>query len=238
MIGQIVELMLILATAAGTDQTFNYSVMRVKLLRDEPGELRIDPGSIRYRSEDGETSIQIPLEDVYEIDLSDPRIIRIATYDQLKRKLSGRKSFTFKLREARHDEALVRFLAGALNRPVIGAYALDRKPPFEMAAYHRHHFGGCHGKIQISPEGIRFVSERAPDSRTWLYRDIATIGSMSPFHFRVSSMSETYNFDLKERLAEEAYQMAWQRVYRLSGLLCIDSLEDVARDGALREVLH
>ncbi len=53
------------------------------------------------------------------------------------------------------------------------------------------------------------------DSRTWLFRDIQTIGSSGPFNFRVSTELESYNFDLKERLPEWAYDFAWSTLYHL-----------------------
>lgn len=70
--------------------------------------------------------------------------------------------------------------------------------------------------LEIGPDGIQFKTEREADSRTWLYRDIQTIGTSSPFSFRVSTDSETYIFDLKERLPEAAYDLAWSRLYNIS----------------------
>ena len=84
---------------------------------------------------------------------------------------------------------------------------------FTVPAYHRRSLGGVHGSLEIGPEAIRFVAEKQADSRTWLYRDIESIGNADPFHFRVSTYAETYMFDVKERLAPEAYEYAWQRVY-------------------------
>ncbi len=67
--------------------------------------------------------------------------------------------------------------------------------------------------LSIGSAGIQFASKRGKDSRTWLYRDIQTIGTSDPFHFRVTSYAETFTFDLKERLPKAAYDLAWQAVY-------------------------
>jgi len=206
----------LVATAFGADE-FRYPVIRGKLLKDEPGQLEISKGGLSYRSADGKTAIRVPLQDILEADLSDPKVIHIETYDILKRRLTGRRVYTFRLRDSRHDEALTRFLVDALPRPVIGAFGTASQGAFEILAYHRHRLGGCHGKLEIGADAIRFVSDRPGDSRTWLYRDVETIGNMTPFHFRVSTLVETYNFDLKDRLREDAYRLAWQHVHRLSG---------------------
>ena len=95
----------------------------------------------------------------------------------------------------------------------MGAYDLVGPSALEIPAYHRHRLGGCHGVVRIAEEGIQFTSEKQADSRTWLYRDVETIGSSDPFNLRVTSFTGTYTFDLKRRLPEEAYHLAWQRVH-------------------------
>lgn len=209
-------LALSLATAANAADEFRYEVFRSKLLRDEPGQLVISNMGVSYRSDNKKTKIQIRLVDLFKADLSDPKTIRLETYDILKRRLTGRRIYTFRLREGKHDEPLARFLTDFIQRPVIGAFGTAPQPDFQVLAYHRHRLGGCHGKLQIGPGGIRFASDKPEDSRTWLYRDIDSIGSMTPLHFRVSTLAETYNFDLKERLSEAGYEYAWHRVYELA----------------------
>lgn len=211
---RLIATMLMAAALVQAEELFRYPVFREKLLRDERGELQIDDGGVSYKPADGKNSILIPLADVREADVSDPRIIRIETYDILKRNLAGRSAYVFRLAEGRHDQALARFLAAHLSRPVVGGYDPPPDQPFEIAAYHRHRFGGCHGKLVIGADAIHFVSDKSGESRTWPYRNIETIGSMNPFHFRVATLAETYNMDLKDRLREQAYNWAWRHVYR------------------------
>ena len=175
----------------------------------------ISDAGVSYRSDHQKTKIDIPLLSVYQADVSDPKVIRVETYDILKQKLLGRQVHVFRLRGSVHDERLARFLSEALPRPVIGAFGPASQPEAVIRAYHRHRLGGCHGTIRIDSDAIRFVSDRPENSRTWLYRDLATIGTMNPFHFRVSTLAETFNFDLKERLPESAYDLAARRVYSL-----------------------
>jgi len=49
----------------------------------------------------------------------------------------------------------------------------------------------------------------------WRYSEIQTIGGSDPFSFRVTTLTETFTFDLKERLPKEAYELVWRRVYEL-----------------------
>lgn len=194
---------------------FSFAVYRTKLTRDEPGQLEISDSGVSYYSDNKKTSITLPLADIHEADVSDPRRVTIETFDITRRRFGGRKVFSFRLRHGAHDAELAQFLAERLQRPVVGAYPLPNDGDFEISAYHRRLLSGAHGKLIIGSEGIRFLSDKAKEPRTWRYRDIETIGTPDPFHFRVTTYAETFTFDLKERLPEEAYRLAWQKVYRL-----------------------
>src|SRR5262249_45659953 len=154
-----------------------YAVVRGALLRGEHGRLEISKAGVSYQSDNGKTAIHIAAADIREADLSDPAIVRITTYDILKRRLTGHRTYTFRLLDGKHGEALTRFMVDSLERPVIGAYGAAEEGGFEIRAYHRHRLGGCHGKLQIGSNSIRYVTANKADSRTWLYRDTETIGS-------------------------------------------------------------
>ena len=131
----------------------------------------------------------------------------------VKRKLMRRQAYTFKLRDVEHGPDLARFFAAHLKRPVVGFQANSTQGDVdELPAYHRHRFGGCHGTLRIDGLGIQFASDRAQDSRTWSYSEIETVGTMNAFHFRVSTLNETYNFELKERLRPAASDLSFKSV--------------------------
>ena len=213
--------------APGPDPAFEFSVVRVRsalgvplpkklpLPKKERGHLVFSDSGAVYRSQNGKTSIALPYADIREADVSDPRKILLETYDIVKRRLLEHRSYEFELEED-HGSDLARFLAQRLKRPIIGAYDVGREGRFSVPAYHRHVFGGAHGVMEIGPDGIQFKTDTKADSRTWLYRDIQTIGSSGPFNFRLSTASETYNFDLKERLPEAAYDLAWSKLYNFA----------------------
>lgn len=191
---------------------FRYEVKRDRLLGTESGILTIDEDGIWYRSENGKTALNFGFEDVRRADLSDPRKVRIFTYDRALKRLTGPSQIEFSLRDGTTSSGMTKFLAAHLERPVIGAYQIE-ETDHDVPAYHRHALGGCHGALRFGSAGIVFESENARHSRTWTYENIQTIGTMSTYHFRLTSYAETFNFDLKQRLASEIYREAWRRVY-------------------------
>ncbi len=179
-----------------------------KLQRDVPGVLRFSQSGILFKSNDGKRTVNLHYSDVKKADVSDPDKIGIETYDIRALDPLKRHAYEFKLKKE-HGPDLAQFLAEHIQRPVIGDYGTSHTA-FRVPAYHRHLAGGAHGILEIGSDGIRFVTKTKADSRIWLYRDIETIGSSGPFNFRVTTPDDTYNFDLKERLPEAAYDLAWR----------------------------
>ena len=50
---------------------------------------------------------------------------------------------------------------------------------------------GCDGALRFDRDAIRFDSMNRKHSRTWVHADIETIGTMDPFHFRLTTYAET-----------------------------------------------
>jgi len=205
---------LAIASSLWGQDVYRFRVELKKFPRSEKGEVLINATGVSYKSEDGKRSIAIPPLDMYEADVSNPREIRIQTYENVKRRLLGRQTHTFRLRDAEYGPELARFLALHLKRPVIGFKDSPAHGDiYEIRAYHRHRFGGCHGTVRLDAEGIQFIgNDENADSRTWMYSEIETVGTMNAFHLRVSTLNETFNFDLKARLPQVAYERAFKAV--------------------------
>jgi hypothetical protein len=201
-----------LATAVDKD-VFDLKVVRVRMFRNQPGDLHLDAKGVRFRSSDGKTTITIAVQDLREADVADRRAIRFRTYDVLKWKPIERHEYAFRAQPEVPIEELAEFLAAHVHRPVVGHYAAASQ--FQIAAYHSRTLGGTSGTLEIGHDSIRFVSEKPADSRTWLYRDIETIGRPDSFRFRVTTNRETYVLELKAELPGAAYQFAWSKVYEL-----------------------
>src|SRR6202790_676582 len=199
--------------AAQENSVFDLKVTRVRTLRDQPGDLHIDKQGIAFRSTDGKTSIEIPMKDLRDVSVADPHALRFGTYEVQKWKPVERVEYTFPTPPDTSVEELGNFLTAHVHRTVVGHYPEESQ--FQAAAYHRRVRRGTSGLLKIGSESIQFVSDKTADSRTWLYRDIETIGRPDSFRFRVMTNRETYVLELKAELPEAAYQYAWSRVYHL-----------------------
>jgi hypothetical protein len=203
----------LLTVAAPENRVFDLKVTRVRTLRDQPGDLHVDSRGIAFRSTDGKTSIIIAMQDLREASVADARELRFETYEVQKWKPIGRREYTFRAQPDAPIDDLAQFLAGRIHRPVVGHYKAGSQ--FKVAAFHRRALRGTDGILEIGEESIQFVSDKPADSRTWLYRNIETIGKPDLFRFRVTTNRETYVLELKDDLPEAAFQFAWSKVYNL-----------------------
>jgi hypothetical protein len=194
-------------------EVFDMKVEHVRFLRNQRGDLHIDAQGVTFRSDDNKTTITIPMQDLREADVSDPRSLRFQAYEIQKWKPMERREYVFRATDEAPVEAVAQFLTARIFRPVVGHYASASK--FQIPAFHRRARGGTHGTLEIGDEAIRFVSDKPADSRTWLYRDIETIGRPDSYRFRVTTNRETYVVELKSELPRAAYEFAWSKVYNL-----------------------
>jgi hypothetical protein len=204
-----------LVIGAQSKDVFDLEVSRSRIPKDQPGTLHIDSQGITFQSRDGKIQITISLRDLREVDMADPRAIRFETYEVSKWKPIERREYTFRAQIDAPVEELTRFLSERVRRPVVGHYPEGSR--FQIAAFHRRTLNGTSGILEIGEDSIQFVSERPTDSRTWLYRNIETIGRPDSFRFRVTTNRETYVLELKEDLPEAAYEFAWSKIYHLEG---------------------
>ena len=209
----LVALIAAMSQGQAVPDAFDIKAERVRLLRNQLGDLHIDARGITFRSADHKATITIPIQDLREANVADPHSLRFQTYEVQKWKPIERREFVFRAASDAPVEALAQFLAARTNRPVVAHYASGSK--FQIPAFHRRPRGGTHGTLEIGNEAIRFVSDKPADSRTWLYRDIETIGRPDSFRFRVTTNRETYVVELKSELPEAAYEFAWSKVYNL-----------------------
>jgi hypothetical protein len=207
----LILLLALRLVASPEKEVFDLHAAHVRTLRDQPGDLHIDAQGVTFQSKDAKTSIRIAMSDLREADVADPRALRFETYEVQRWNPIARRVYTFRAEPGSPVETLARFLAAHLHRPVVGHYAEGVQ--FRVPAWHRRGRGGTTGTLAIGESSIQFVSSNPADSRTWLYRDIETIGRPDPFRFRVTTNRETYVLELKDDLPDAAYQVAWNKVY-------------------------
>ena len=205
-------LLVAVATGPLARGEFRYEVSRDKFWGGEAGALTIDRSGVHYRSKNEKTVLDFAFDDIREADVSDPRKVRLFSYERAKKRLARPRLYQFKILEGTTGEALAAFLVERLERPVVGAYGIQEGAG-GIRAYHRHVLGGCDGSLRFDGDAVGFDSTNQKHSRTWVYADIETIGTTDPFHFRLTTYAETYNFDLKERLSPEDYRSIWRSLY-------------------------
>jgi len=200
-----------LGFAQNAPDAFDLKVERVRTFRHQPGDLHIDAQGITFRSRDGKASITIPIQDLREAEVANPHALRFQAYEVRKWVPIERREYVFRAPPEAPVETLAQFLATRIDRPVVGHYSSTSE--FQIPAFHQRTLGGTHGTLEIGKDAIRFVSDKPADSRTWLYRDVETIGRPDSYRFRVTTNRETYVVELKSPLPEAAYELAWNKVY-------------------------
>ncbi len=178
--------------------------------RDRAGDLHIDSTGVQFRSKDGKAAITVTMSNLRTVSVADPKALQFETYAISKWNPADRTAYTFRVAPEVPLEDLARFFTDRLNRPVVGHY--EQSARFQIPAFHRGIRRGTTGILAIGDSAITFVSEKPADSRTWLYRDIETIGQPDAYRFRVTTARETCVLELKRELSDEAYRFAWERV--------------------------
>ena len=193
-------------------EKFDLPVERAGTLRHQRGTLHIDAQEIAFRPDDAQNGITIAIDDLREANVANPRALRFQVYDVAKWQPVRRREYTFRAASDAPVEQLARFLAAHIARPIVGNYT-QSEALFKVPAYHRRAFAGSKGTLEIGSEAIRFIGSQPGASRTWLYRDIQTIGMPDEFRFRVTTVTETYVLELENKLPRAAYDLAWGKIY-------------------------
>jgi len=85
-----------LAAGATEKDVFDLKVERVRMLRNQSGDLHIGTEGVTFRSSDGKTTVTISMKDLREADVADPHALRFETYEVQKWKPIERREFTFR----------------------------------------------------------------------------------------------------------------------------------------------
>src|SRR5882724_7453879 len=92
----LISMVGLLAAGATEKDVFDLKVERVRILRNQPGDLHVDAQGITFRSADGNTSITIPMQDLREADVAAPHSLRFETYEVQKWKPIERREYSFR----------------------------------------------------------------------------------------------------------------------------------------------
>jgi hypothetical protein len=214
------------ATAWGQELTFE--VRHQRLLKDHAGRLTLDQTGVEYRRAERQETARWDYQDIQELWLSPEKVV-IVPYKDRKWFLGVDKEFEFYI--AGRDQSCspaYEFLKGKLDQRFIAAFADPASDTlWEIPVKLQGVLQGSEGVLQIGPDRIVYKTDQRGQSRTWRYADIENAGTSGPFQLTLTTYERAkmhygslkgFNFQLKQRLDDERFNLLWRRLNRAKGL--------------------
>lgn len=94
---------------------------------------------------------------------------------------------------------------------------------------------GSEGVLQVGEERIVYKTDKKGGSRTWRLEDIENVSTSGPFqltlitHERAKTQygsMKGFNFQLKQKLDQQRFDLLWRRLNRDKGLQFLTSIEE------------
>ena len=136
---------------------------------------------------------------------------------------------TFKIVEGEIDQKVSDFLRERIARPLVTSFTkdeTDNAPLAQIPVKHLHRLSGCQGVVRVYADRLVYEANDGHDSRSWRWTDIRGIGRPDIDRFEVLTFEpktggpkRSFNFILKEPLADQTYDFVWSRVYRPTPLI-------------------
>jgi hypothetical protein len=228
----LVAVSLWLAPAA-LGQPFRYEVRHQRLSRDTGGTLVIDAQGVAFQNAKG--TWRWPFRNIQQLEIA-PEQLRVLTYQDARWKLGADREYRFNLLSSGTFADAYQFLKTRLDQRLVAALPdPEVKPVWELAAKHLLRFGGREGVLAFGRDRLVWSSRNKDESRTWRYADIDSVSSTGPFQLTITTYERAlahygslkgFNFQLKEGLGEDRYNLLWQRVNESKGLKFITSYNE------------
>ena len=175
-----------------------------------PGTLLLDDDGVEFRS--AKFNQRWAYVEIHSFDLS-TRELTITGYQNRHWHEPGEQRFQFTLSEPMPPEIAAQFTA-RVGKPVRNGIPLPGVAAMaEIPAHHRMWSGGSNGTLRLKDSGIDYVTENGRDSRTWRWADIQTIANPNPYELRVMAYREIVEFDLKQAMPRDLFEILWDHLY-------------------------
>ena len=240
--------LILLAPAAFAQETLSYEVWHghsrpphVKKAGNM-GSLRITDAGVSFdethkggKQPKHPHSWQWKFDDIQQLKIT-PKSVTILTYKDNRWKLGADREYEFDLVSDKTFEEAYNVLKRRLDQRFVAA--IPDSPAsmlWEIPAKHFLPLGGDEGVLQAGPGEIVYKSSKASESRTWRYEDIDNISSSGPFQLTITSFErarmhygnrKSFEFQLKQRLAESRYNDLWLRFNQSKGLKVLNSYRE------------
>jgi hypothetical protein len=179
------------------------------------GTLTLSATDIQFEAKEKKHQRTWSYPDVKFFEIVSTAELKIHTYEnEGVLKLGSDRDYTFKVAQGQITNELYQFLVAKSPRAVVTRVVFSGTEIVqEIPVRHRHSLGGCQGILTIAQDKVIYKTEHEGDSRIWRLKDLESFASNDPFHLRLSTTFETFNFDLKVPLQEAAYEHIWRALY-------------------------
>ena len=212
-----IALLMVLQAQPPDAQTFvqTFAVRHEHTVGSCTGTLTFSATEIQYQTKEKKHQRTWNYPEVKFFEIVSTGDLTIHTYEnQGVLKLGSDRDYTFTLTEGKIPDELYAFLVAKSPRAVVTrAIFSGTEIVQEIPVRHRHNLGGCHGVLTIARDKIVYRTSHESDSRIWRLKDLQSFASNEPFQLRLSSVFETFNFDLKLPLEQAAYEHVWKAIY-------------------------
>lgn len=210
--------LLILALLFQTSGSFQENRLKVRhehTVGSCEGTLTFSEKEIRYETREKDHQRTWSYSDVKFFEIVSSHELELHTYeDHGVLRLGQDRKLVFRLLDGQIDGELYKMLAEKSPRQVVTHIIFSSAEVIQsIPAKHKHRLGGCQGAVVIGQERILYRADRPEDSRIWRLKDIDTFASNDPFHLRITTAFETFNFELKTPLEPSSYDHIWTAVY-------------------------
>ena len=175
-----------------------------------PGTLLIDDDGVEFRS--AKFNQRWAYVEIHSIDLS-TREVTLTSYQNRPWHEPGELSFHLTWSEPIPPEVAAQFTE-RVGKPVRNGVPLPRVAVLsEIPAHHRMWSGGSNGTLRLKDSGIDYVTKNGSDSRAWRWTDIEMLANPNPYELRVTAYRETVEFDLKQPMSRDLFELMWDHLY-------------------------
>ncbi len=223
----LAALLLLTLTRSVRSQEFSYKVQQDLFKGHRDGELIISTNGVEYRPKQAKDSRVWTYTDIKLFEILSPTRLRIWTYQN--RKLGQEESLTFKIIDGQIDQQFSDFLRERTARPLVTSFTKQetaRVPLAQIPVKHLHRLGGCQGVLKVYADGLEYEAQDGHDSRSWRWTDVRAVGRPDIDRFEVLTFEpqtggpkRSFNFVLKEPLADKTYDLIWSRVFHPTPLI-------------------
>jgi hypothetical protein len=167
-------------------------------------------------------------QDIQQLTVSADRVT-VLTYKDNKLLLGADRAYQFTGKVPAPE--LYALLKDRLDQRFVAAVAPDAGhvpalPAWTFPVKHMGRITGSEGTLTFGAGAVTYSTPAKEDSRTWRYSDIDNISSSGPFQLTVTTFERDkytfgdrkgFNFELKERITEAAYNEIWMQIQKRNG---------------------